>query len=291
MSYLIGYCILSKFVVYSEKFIERMWIIMDENNEKKKKKSTPKKKGKVRAKSEFFRTARYGLTLQEYRIIYYAILKNQKRKTNWETVTISVQEFKKLFELSSHNYYGQLNIIAKNLASKVVEVKEIDGNVKRYTAYPWLSEIHYELKDDEGFIRIDLNQKLREFFEGKPFTETEFCYLLFFKSQYSQRLYEIIKASSWRNKLLDFDIDDLRLKLDIKKTQYPNYSDFKKRVLSPAVLDINENTDIDVEITEKKGKHGKVKTVFFMIHRKENLPDLENGLQKLFEPNQESTNN
>jgi len=264
---------------------------MDENNEKKKKKGTPKKKGKVRAKSEFFRMARYGLTLQEYRIIYYAILKNQKRKTDWESITISIRRFKELFDLNGNNYNNQLSCICKTLVSKAVEVREIDGNVKRYTAYPWLSKIHYELKDDEGFIRIDLNQKLREFFEGKPFTETEFYYLLFFKSQYSQRLYEIIKASSWRNKLLDFDIDDLRLKLDIKKTQYPNYSDFKKRVLSPAVLDINENTDIVVEIAEKKGKHGKVKTVFFIINRKDNIPDLEKGLQKLFEPKQESTNN
>lgn len=57
------------------------------------------KKGKIKAKSQFFRTARYGLTLQEHRIVYFAILRGQQLKRPFEPVTISIKEFMALCDL------------------------------------------------------------------------------------------------------------------------------------------------------------------------------------------------
>ena len=80
------------------------------------------KKGKIKAKSQFFRTARYGLTLQEHRIVYFAILRGQQLKRPFEPVTISIKEFMALCDLKGKSTYSVLRNISKKLLSRVLEV-------------------------------------------------------------------------------------------------------------------------------------------------------------------------
>ena len=50
-----------------------------------------------------------------------------------------------------------------------------------------------------------------------------------------------------------------------------NYSMMRKRVLEPAVKDINEYTDLDITMHEKRGARNKVTDVIFTI-TKRNVP-------------------
>jgi len=229
------------------------------------KKITKRKNGVIRAKSDFFRTARYGLTLQEHRIIYYAILKGQQDKTPFEPVTISIREFKEVCELKSEKYYTEIRNLSKRLTGRVVEVAYKDNDGMHLLQAPWLIGITYHTK--EGTVTIEPNKKLQPFFEGKPFSETEFYFLIRFTSQYSERLYEIIKSLDHK-KLVDFDIADLRQRLAVPPTQYSNYNMLRTRVLSPAIKDINEFTDLDISLHEKRGQYNKVEKVYFTVKKK-----------------------
>lgn len=56
-------------------------------------------------------------------------------------------------------------------------------------------------------------------------------------------------------------------------TQYQNYADLKRRVLDPAIRDINEYTDIDITMREKRGQYNRVDIVYFAITKKK-IPKL-----------------
>lgn len=239
---------------------------------------TQKKRGTIKAKSDFFRSARYGLTLQEHRIIYYAILVNQQRGTRWEPVTLSISDFQKLFDLTGKSYHKRLDELTNNLASKIISVKEKEGNKEHYAKIPWVRGIFYTVKNGQGVVTIKLNPELQLLFEGKPFTQTEFFYLTYFTSQYAERLYEIIKSTSWNKGLIDFNIIDLRNKLAVGDNQYPNYKDLRRRVLLPAIEDINKYTDLEVAIKEKRGRYNKIESVYFVVTKKD-VPPLYDRIQ------------
>lgn len=238
---------------------------METEKAKAGKKIAKRKQGVIRAKSDFFRTARYGLTLQEHRIIYYAILKGQQDGTPFAPVTISIAEFKELCELKGKAYYGIIREISKKLNTKIVEVAYKDAAGYHFMQAPWLSSITYHAKS--GTVTIELNPKIKPFFEGKPFTETEFYFLIKFTSQYAERLYELIKALSHKS-IIDFDIADLRKRLGVGDKHYVNFAHLREYVLDPALRDINEFTDLEISMDERRGQYNKVEMVYFLVKKK-----------------------
>lgn len=238
---------------------------MELKKAKECKKITKRQRGIIRAKSEFFRMARYGLTLQEHRIIYYAILKGQQDGTPFEPITLSVKDFKELCEVKGKAYYGIIRDITKKLSTKVVEVAYKDSDGYHFMQAPWLTGITYHAKN--GSVTIELNKKIQPFFDGKPFTETEFYFLIRFTSQYAERLYELIKALSYKP-IIDFAINDLKKLINVGCKKYTNFNDLKRYVLDPALRDINEYTDLDITMKEMRGRYNKVENVYFAVTKK-----------------------
>jgi plasmid replication initiation protein len=236
----------------------------------KGRKIAKQKKGVIRAKSDFFRTARYGLTLSEHRIIYIALLLGQQNGTPFEPQEIAIKDFMELCELKGQSSYSTVRERSKKLLSKVVEVAYKDTDGTHLLQCTWITSVKYHAT--KGTVTITPNKELQPFFDGKPFTDTEFCFLIKFNSQYAERLYEVLKTFDYKP-LVDFDITDLRTRLGLPESKYPNYNNLKKYVLVPAITDICEYTDLDVSIREKRGLYNKVETVFFTI-KKKNVPKL-----------------
>lgn len=235
-----------------------------------------RKKGVIKAKSEFFRAARYGLTLQEHRIIYYAILVGQQDGKPFEPVELTVMAFKELFEVSGNDYYKELRKLSKKLIGRSVEVVYKDQDGQHLMQAAWLSNITYHAKT--GTVTITPNPALKPFFEGKPFSTSEYYFLIRFTSQYAERLYELLKSLDHK-KIMDFDVDDLAQRLTVPPSYRKNYTDLKRFALDPAIKDINEFTDLDVDLREKRGQYNKVTTVFFYVTKKK-VPKLAERVER-----------
>lgn len=235
----------------------------------KGRKITKQKKGVIRAKSDFFRTARYGLTLSEHRIIYIALLLGQQNGTPFEPQEITIKDFMELCELKGQSSYSTVRERSKKLLSKVVEVAYKDEDGAHLLQCTWLTSVKYHAQ--KGTVTLTPNRELQPFFDGKPFTDTEFYFLIKFNSQYSERLYELLKTFEYKP-LVDFDLADLRTRLCVGD-KYPNYTDFKKNVLTKAIEDVCEYTDLDVSIRERRGLYNKVEAVYFTV-KKKNVPKL-----------------
>lgn len=229
------------------------------------KSATKKKRGIVKAKSEFFREAQYGLTTLEHRIIYFAILTGQQAGTPFEPVTVPVREFIDVCGLSSATY-SQLKGITHKLIQKNVEVVYHDEKGRHLMQATWVTSVKYHERD--GSVTITPNPELKPFFDNprRNYSTTEFYFLVKFTCQYSERLYELMKSFDFKS-IIDFDIEELRDKMAVKN-KYPNYTDFRSRVLSPAVEDINTFTDLDIDFRETRGEYNKVTVVTFSLHKK-----------------------
>ena len=69
---------------------------------------------------------------------------------------------------------------------------------------------------------------------------------------YATRLYELLV--SWRStgKTPTIEINDFRSRIGLVDNEYKAMCDFKKRVLDPAIKQINEHTDITVKVEQHK---------------------------------------
>ena len=86
----------------------------------------------------------------------------------------------------------------------------------------------------------------------KHFTSYQLKQVSQLTSKYAIRLYELLIA--WRSvgKTPILEISDFRQKLGVQDTEYKTMSDFKKRVLEPAIEQINKETDITVKYDQHK---------------------------------------
>lgn len=91
-------------------------------------------------------------------------------------------------------------------------------------------------------------------------------------------MYEIL--ISWKSvgKTPVLDINDLRFKLGIEDSEYKRMSDFKARVLEPAIKQINEFTDIKAEYAQHKS--GRTITGIDFKFKLKNQPPKEKKISK-----------
>ena len=73
------------------------------------------------------------------------------------------------------------------------------------------------------------------------------------KSKYSISLYQILKSQYFKGPVYTVTIEDLKVILDAEN--YKDFMSFKRRVLLPALTEINEFSDLKVSVEYiKKGK-------------------------------------
>src|SRR5690606_36050642 len=92
-------------------------------------------------------------------------------------------------------------------------------------------------------------------------------------SKYAIRLYELLIA--WREvgKTPKIELEDFRNKIGVEDTEYTAMNDFKKRVLDPAIKQINKYTDITA--TYEQHKKGRLISAFSFSFKLKHQPKIE----------------
>ncbi|MDQ5921627.1 MAG: hypothetical protein QG673_1686 [Pseudomonadota bacterium] len=107
-------------------------------------------------------------------------------------------------------------------------------------------------KYSNGQFRFDFNYEILSYFinVNKNFTEFELNYLLSMSTPYAIKLYKLLYQYK-TIKTRVFTIYELKEQFGISN-KYPQYKDFRKRVIDPSVDQINKVTDLTVSYNEKK---------------------------------------
>lgn len=225
--------------------------------------------------NDLIQKTRFNLSVPEQRMIAYicSMIKPRtaEEKANNEPYVleyeIDIRDYCKVCDMDYDNgkNYQDIKALIKGLRDKSMWVDF--GETEILCA--WLSKAKTNKKS--GIAQIKIDEDLAPFLYdlSEKFTEYQLYNILEMKSQYSIRFYELFKSHEWKkHTTMDFDIDELKRLLmveDIKS--YSNFKDFRKKVLEPAISEINEQTDLIVSFsTVNKGR--KVIMVKFAIRRK-----------------------
>ncbi|MDA2396829.1 replication initiation protein [Bacillus cereus] len=234
------------------------------------------------SKSNMLIEANSRLNLIEQKIIFCLASNIEPSDRDFKTYTFPIKQFHNLLGLSGSTKYTELSKITKELLSKVIEIRAKQELIQ----VSWLSSAIYN--KNEGTIDLRFDPLLKPFLLelSSKFTSYKLANVVKLKSTYAIRIYELLKQYE-DIKERTICIRDLRYYLDAIDV-YPNYANFKQRVLKPSQKELNRKTDIFFEFEEiKLGR--KVHKIRFIIRSQKkkdvDLVQFEKKLDQFQKPN------
>lgn len=194
--------------------------------------------------------ASYRLTKNEERVILACIgqVNSQEALVTTDEFVLLASDFAQIFGVSK----DKLQSVAKTLYQRSLTIHDPFPNKPRIKKLEtrWISSIGYMPED--GKIKLCFAQDMLPFLGALKgeFTKYKLKHVAKMKSIYGNRLYELLMQWQTIGKR-EVDIDWLKQCFQIEE-QYPDMADFKKRVLEPAIKDINEHSNLNVAWMQRK---------------------------------------
>lgn len=199
--------------------------------------------------------ASYKITLNEKRLLLLAasklesavFLSAEERKD--KILTITAEDWASVYGDDS-NAYRALSTAAGTFLKKTVKINMRHGHIKEFT---WLQEIDYF--KHQGYIEIKFSDAAMTRLVGlyQDFTKLNLLDVARFTSAYSVRLYELIQQFA-KTGFRQISVEDFRFALDCTDI-YQQMSELKRRVIMPALDEINNKSPFLVECKDiKKGR-------------------------------------
>jgi len=198
--------------------------------------------------------AGYRLSLNEQRIILACIAQVDSREELLKTskFEITVKDFSKRFNLSEEATYSDLKEASKNLYSRSLTI---------YNPYPeqpelkkletrWISSIGY--MPDKGKLSLRFSIDILPYLGGLKgrFTKYELEHIGNMTSTYGIRLYELLMQWKSTGKR-EIEIEWLKKQFELDSS-YERMDNLKRRVIDPAVKDINKHSNYAVSWEQRK---------------------------------------
>lgn len=214
-------------------------------------------------RNDMIQKARHNLDLQGQKILLYLISRVKPNDTDFIMQEFSIMDFCRVCGIDGDNgkNYRDIKKALKKIRDRSIWVTDENGN--EFT-FAWINDV--EIVRRSGTIKVELSKRLKPYLIElqENFTRYELLYTLAMRSQYSIRLYELLKSYQYK-KTVTFDFAEFKRLLYAEK--YVFVGDIRKRVLVPAVREINELTDITVSCEfETTGKRFSAIT-FYIAHK------------------------
>lgn len=198
--------------------------------------------------------AGYRLSLNEQRVILACIgqVDSAKPLLATDLFELSAKDFATLFSVSDKTAYEALSDVTETLFNRYIIINNPfpDNPKAQYLKTRWISSIVYYPEQGKISLRfaVDMLPYLSEL--KKAFTRYKLEHIGKMTSIYAIRLYELL--AQWQGiKKREIEIDWLKKQFQIED-QYTDMHNFKKRVIDPAVKDINSHSNFTVSWTQRK---------------------------------------
>src|SRR5690606_13313512 len=200
--------------------------------------------------------ASYTLSLVEQRLILLAIIEARETGKGVDTETfleIHAQHYANRFHVDVKDTYGMLSEAVMTLFNRQVTYMTVDEqrNKPEKRVVRGVSGISYV--EGAGIVKLRFAPEIVPLITRleKNFTWYELMQVANL-NLYATRLYELLICWRSTGKTPIIEINDFRSKVGLIENEYKAMCDFKKRVLEPAIKQINEHTDITVKVDQHK---------------------------------------
>lgn len=207
--------------------------------------------------------ASHTLTLNEKRLILAAASMIDPRKPLPRDgyFTIRADAFAEVFGIAVDNAYEALDDAANRLFERDIRRYAKGKIVERMR---WVFHVKY--KEGQGCVELGFSPTVLPHLTmlNKEFTSYQLKQIGRLSSFYSIRLYELMSQFHKLGKR-DCTLDQLRQMFDLQD-KYRDVKDMRKRVLAPALRELNANTDLSV-VAEPRRNGRKIVGFSFTISK------------------------
>lgn len=216
--------------------------------------------------------ATYQMSLDEKRLLLLGISKIDPRNVNVPgqqfQFEVSASEWHSYFGGSKKSMYDNMQSASERLMKRQLEVKEDSKRGIKRKLMQWVDQCEYI--EGEGRVKIKFGSSISSYLTGliSHFTKVDLINVGALGTLNSIRIYELL--SQFRDTGIRIQsVEDLKDILGLAGL-YSEFNDFKKRVITPSVNEINEKTDLFVTWDPiKTGR--KITGIKFMFRQKEQL--------------------
>lgn len=207
--------------------------------------------------------AKYKLGVVEQKIIHRVLTQINVYDKELKFFRVHISDFCDLLG-KTNNRKTVINNACENLRKTDIRIKTENKTEIKTT---WFSSAEYF---PNGMIELEISRKLSPYLLElkRNFTRYDFFNIIHFKSQYSIRMYQLLKQYDKIGKR-DMYLDELKEYFQVKN-EYEKYANFKQKILKVAQKEINNLADISFEFEEvKKGR--KIDKIKFYIFQKKHI--------------------
>jgi len=197
-----------------------------------------------------------GFKLSELRLIAYCLAHYDSTKPENRAFYARVSDLVDLFPIDKKEAYNVVKEVMKGINQKPLQFEQ-DG--KEYF-WNWFSGFVYTKGTGEFEFRI--TPEIQPYLLGleKSFTKYRLGAVYQFRSAHTWKLYENLKREVFRG-IWTPALDELKLALGVAG-KYKIAYEFERRIIGPAVEEINEKSDLTVLYDKKKRGRSVVGLVF-----------------------------
>lgn len=197
--------------------------------------------------NDLIQKARYNLTVQQQKLVLFAISKIKKSDPPDTVYELSIDEVCSVMGLeldAGGTYYKRIKDDLVKLTNRQW-VKFPD----RESTVSWIGDA--DIIPLSGTVYIKFHEKMADYlFElVNRYTQYQLYEVLVFKNKYAIRMYEIIRSYIMQDELRRGEDKEIVLALEELKEllvapNYKNWNDFNRFCLKPAIEEINKTSDI-----------------------------------------------
>lgn len=209
---------------------------------------------KILMKNNVLIQAKYSLTLVENRIFLLMMYKLQKESNGVLSCEISHDEFKQIIKHAKDKTIKNISKSLSSLRKKSIFFMEEKENKKGiiWGEYGFLNGFTYD--DERKIFKIEASEKIYDLLNNylqTGYTPANLVALFSMKNYYAQRLYDLLRLWSGTKSVINYSLEDLKMYLQLDES-YPEYGNFKRRVILPAIKELNETGYFEIDFKENK---------------------------------------
>jgi plasmid replication initiation protein len=235
-------------------------------------------------KYQVAKNAGNSLSLLEQKVLLYVISRIKPDDTELKEQIFDIAEFCRVcgIQPGGENYPYLKEVIAK-LKGRVMWLVAEDSE----TTVSWIDKATIYKKSGKVKIRLDEDLKPYLLMLSKNYTAFPLHNIIKMKTKYGIMLYELLKSVANLGKYIEFSVEEIKEHLDC--SNYDNFANFKKRVLLPALVDVNTYTELKVEVEYKKTGRSNTHLLFTITNLKDSrLPaDIEEAHRRYYNTDKE----
>ncbi len=221
---------------------------------------------KILMKNNILIQAKYSLTLVENRIFLLMMYKLQKESEGVLSCEISHDEFRQIIKHAKDKTIKNISKSLSELRKKSIFFMEEKENNKGFIwgEYGFLNGFTYD--DETKIFKIEASQKIYDLLNNylqTGYTPANLAALFSMKNYYAQRLYDLLRLWSGTKSIINYTIEDLKMYLQLDDS-YPEYGNFKRRVILPAIKELNNTGYFEIDFKENKVGR-KVESIDFIV--------------------------